>query len=250
MNIIQAFIFTTLAMSQFLQASQSDGNSDNVKPSPAKNISSKSSTPKEKQPAQKQQAQKEKPTSQKQAQSKEKNPTSTPTQKKLKPSAASTAALLRQSATPGYIAPFEKMKKPTTEKTTQSNPILKKNPIFQTSAKVQNLGDVEIGNSSKKPIEITSITFSYAYTNSEEKNTKTALHKQTHKITFPRGHIIPPQKKLAFTITMKNHETLQFAGIKSIETYSGNVVFDHAITDLSKPIVLNYTKRGKIQYAQ
>lgn len=258
MNIIRNVMFIIILASGAIKASQTTSSSDGTKPAPAKNSSQKTASkqpaqktvpPKEKQPAQKQFAQKEKATNQSPA-----------AQKKLKPSAASTAALLRQAATPGYIAPFEKMAKPALQKQEKSDivkvqaqaPVLKKNPIFNNPkpAKVQTLGDVEIGNSSKKPIEILSITFSYNSTNSEDKNFTTSAHTQTHKITFPRGHIIPAQKKLAFTISMKNKETLQFAGIKSIETYSGIVLFDHPITDLSKPIVLSHTKKGKIKYTE
>lgn len=248
MNIIWAFIITTLILSQSLLASQSDANSAQSKTTSSKTTQAKQSDTKSKQPAQKQAAQKEKP-AQKQPAQKEKSQTSAPAapaQKKIKPSAASTAALLRQSATPGYIAPFENMKKPATPQPSSENPILKKNPIFQAPAKIQNLGNVEIGNSSKKPIAVSSLMFSYTFTNSDEKNAQT--HTKTHKISFPQAYIIPPQKKLAFTITMKDTKPLQFAGIKIIQTNSGNVVFDTPITDLSNPIVLNLTKKGKIQY--
>ena len=258
MNIIWAFIFTSIVTSHVLQASQSDAPSDKEKSSTTKNTPSKKSPPKETQPAQKEKQPKEKNDMQKQPSSKEKNPasTATPAQKKLKASAASTAALLKHSKTPGYIAPFEKMEKPAEQKSAPSasvkvqaqNQILQKNSIFQAplSAKVQNLGNVEIGNSSTKPIEISSIMFSYTFTTANEKDAH--IKTRTHRITFPQAHIIPAQKKLAFTISMKNSETLQFAGIKNIQTRAGNLAFDPAITDLSKPIVLNLNKKGKIQY--
>ncbi len=243
MNIIRAFIFITIVASAALQASQSDVS----KTSQAKNGASKQPT---KQQAQKPAAQKEKAPAQKQPAPKEKTatPAAAPVPKKLKPSAASTAVLLKHSASPGYIAPFEKISKPSVHKPSSPTPVLKKNPIFQAPAKVQILGDVEIGNKSKQPIVITSIMFSYTFMNTDaKKNSQSHTHTNTHKITFSRGYIIPAQKKLAFTITMKNHETLQFAGIKSIQTKSGNIIFDQPITDLSKPIVLNINKKGNIQ---
>lgn len=248
MNIIWAFIFTTIVTSQVLQASQSDAPSDKEKSSTTKNTTPKQTSTKGKQPAQKAAAPKEKTPAQKQPAPKEKTPTSAaaPAQKKLKPSAASTAALLKHSATPGYVVPFEKIEKPSASNPTPNHPILKKNLIFPTPAKVQNLGNVEIGNSSMNPITISSITFSYTSTSSGEKDAKPIIHTRTHKITFPRAQTIPAQKKLAFTITMKNHEPLQFAGIKSIQTHSQHLAFDPAITDLSKPIVLKYSPKGKI----
>jgi len=246
MNSIYAFIFIAIAASGAIQASQPDmkkadaKSSATTKPQPAAKAPAK---PNPKQPP----TQKEKST-----------PQAAP--KKLKVSSAATAALLRQSASPGYIAPFAKKEKSALQKTSSSsvevkvqaqNPVLKKNPIFTTPlpTTVQKLGDVEIGNSSKKSIEIISITFSHTTKSSDEKKPQTSTLVQTHKITFPRGHIIPSQKKLAFTISMKNKETLQFAGIKSIETASGIVVFDQPITDLKKPIILTSTKKGKIRYA-
>ena len=246
MNIIWAFIFTTIAVSQIAYASQSDAPSDKEKSSTAKNASAKQTPAKGKQPAQKTPAQKEKTDTKKQPAQKEKTttPAAAPTPKKLKPSAASTAALLKHSKSPGFVAPFADMKKPATPQSNPEAPLLKKNPIFQAPAKVQNLGDIEIGNSSETVIGVSSIIFSYTSANPDEKNAQT----HTHKITFPHAHTIPPQKKLAFTITMKDTKPLQFAGIKSIQTSSGNIVFDDAITDISKPIVLNLNKKGKIQY--
>ena len=251
MNIIRAFIFMTILASAALQASQSDETSDKTKASSEKKSPSKTTLPKEKAATKKNPAPKEKTTPQKQS-TKEKPAEKTveKPQKKLKPSAASTAILLKQSATPGYIAPFENTPKPSEEKTAEISPVVKKNAILTTSAKIQNLGDVEIGNSSNKAIQITGITFSYTSSNFKEKNQTALKHTRTHKITFPQGHIIPPQKKLVFTITMKNHENLELSSIKSIQTHYGHILFDTPITDISKPIVLSLDTKGKIQYAK
>ncbi len=121
--------------------------------------------------------------------------------------------------------------------------IFKKKPIFQMPIKVQNLGDVYIGNNSKKPIVINSVTFLYKFQNVDEEEST----QKTHTITFPQAHMIPPQKAFVFTIMMKNNRALQFVGITRLQTDLQSIVFEPIFTDLSLPIMLNYTKKGNVQ---
>jgi|GEM_PF-4822473 len=272
MKIIWAFVLASFLMPQFLYSDEESNVTAAPKTSSFKTpvlitrttpapIKTKTSEPIKKiaaskqkkapnnKPAQKQITEQQTPAKPSSEKLKEEKKPQTPA-KKIKPAAPAVAALIKNTKTTHFVAPFENMKKQpaSSHAPTKSSAEQARNPILPPQATLQNLAEITIGNASSKPMALTSVTFSYKHIVPEEKSGHPIENTKTHKISFSKPRIIAPLKKTSFTISMKGSYPLQFAGIKNIHAHLHNIPFEPAITDTSNPIVLAYDKNDVIRH--